>query len=329
LKSEECSQAYHRLGSEFEHLVGEKHQAKFDSLRESARHYTDAVSNDPNVAGVVGATSSLFSNLFLDENGNFTIKKDLLDDFSRVVPVLNKRFSRMELPGILHEDEKVYILLDSIILESAYLIPSVFDVTTRSHVDMGASSFDGTFTIHLSHIQLSAKNMDFSFKKKSGFPQVSEVGKADFRVFDDGISVDIEYRPWFDGKEYGVKMGNCNVCIDSLDVKVRHPTKHSPFLHSLVRPWIRKILKTKLEKLIKSTLESSLDDRSQQVKGTTSLVVPKSVVEPLHSPSELKELLREDESRGTVREAGNQADKPTLKGQNLQQEQMRLRTMEP
>lgn len=106
--------------------------------------------------------------------------------------------------------------------------------------------------------------MDFSFKKKTGFPKVSETGKADFRVYDRGISADIEYTPWYESRERsGLKLTKCEVTIDALDVRVRNPKKHSQFLHSIARPILRKTLKKRIAELIEASLKSALDPEAK------------------------------------------------------------------
>ena len=147
LKSEAFPRDFRRLRQDFRDSIMEKHNPEVDALSNAGRNYIKAVGNDPNVVAMEDISSSFFSNMFLDDSGNFTLKQDLLQDFSRMIPILNKRFARMQLPGIVHEDDDVYAMIDNVMLESTGLIPDVFDVTTRTRVDIGNSRFDGVFAV--------------------------------------------------------------------------------------------------------------------------------------------------------------------------------------
>ncbi|KAJ3303039.1 DNA ligase (ATP) [Kappamyces sp. JEL0829] len=147
VNSDRFSSDYGKLGREFDHLTRGKHQHQVESLVQNGKDYIQATAEDPTLQHASQVANSLFANLFLDNNGNFTFKRELLDDFSRIIPVLAQRVSRLPLPGIEYEDDEIYVMLDDITLESSGLVPSVFDITTESHVDFNVPSIDGYFTI--------------------------------------------------------------------------------------------------------------------------------------------------------------------------------------
>ncbi|KAJ3305234.1 hypothetical protein HDV03_001832 [Kappamyces sp. JEL0829] len=297
IKSDRFTEDYRKLGKEFEDLTGGKHQKQVESLANRAQDFVKATTEDPTLQRAGDVANSLFTNLFLDTNGNFTIKRELLDDFSRIVPVLAEKVSKLPLPGIEYEDDEMYLKVDNIILESSGLVPTVFDISTNAHIDVNVPSIDGYFTLHLHHIQLSGHDMDFSYRKKT-FPGISEVGKADLRIYDRGISADIQYRPWAREETQGIKLEKCDVNIDALDIKVHDTQNHSAFLHTLLRPRLRSVLKDEISKLLATTLESTLDPEGHQDlsrKGSTNIIVPESLVQPLHSSAEIEGHMAEGE----------------------------------
>jgi len=116
--------------------------------------------------------------------------------------------------------------------------------------------------VSFSQIQADIRDVPFYFKKKSGFPKISDSGIADVLLAGNGVSGEIHLestgRPG-----HAFKVVDVKVNVDTLKFKVRE-AKHS-FLISVIRPLATGLIKKTIEKAIADGIRSGLEQVNAQL----------------------------------------------------------------
>jgi hypothetical protein len=169
----------------------------------------------------VDSLRQMFQDVFMDDNGDWTFKKELVDDVMKILPDLADRIGRVPLPKFEHDDKDLYISVDNIVLNCSGVIPDYFNMGIHGEVDLKVPQFTGKMYVTLSNVQVSAQNLDFVFHRKTGWPKLSSRGKTDFSTQGKGITVSLEFVPWIQKDTRGVKLSKCDVNFDKkLNVRV-------------------------------------------------------------------------------------------------------------
>lgn len=189
------------------------------------------------------------------------LKPELLDDLRIVLPsIIKENLANVPLPPLVHSDEDYNFELTNLTLLGDSLVPRYITVDTvyatlhrvcdsmlifiiayyyghdhckwvRRHGnvckanDSPSSQMTNLRTkvrVQLAQMYVSAKDVNFSYKKKSGLMHMSDNGLLSFNTPDSskGITVDLLLSPDFSPVRKSFKVAECEVSIDSLDLKL-------------------------------------------------------------------------------------------------------------
>jgi len=118
------------------------------------------------------------------------------------------------------------------------------------------------FTIGFSQIQADIRDVAFYFKKKSGFPRLSDSGLADVLISGKGISGKIHLETTPD-KHSIFRVAECHVDIDDLKFKIRD-SKHN-FLYNALRHTATGIIKKAVAKAMQAAIRQALVQLDSQL----------------------------------------------------------------
>jgi len=198
----------------------------------------------------------LIEDLFLNELGQFTIKFQLIKDFSVVLPRLAKKLEYIPLPRYEHFDENVEFIADNVIVHLYEFLPKHINIGLNADIDVERPEEDrviNIITIEISKFHIDARNIAFFYKKKYGPFKFRDFGFVDFSIPQDGYGLQLNIKARFtiptDGsKPISIKLEQSDVHISELKLRF-HDTKYK-LLYKIFLPIIERSLKGYLEKAI-------------------------------------------------------------------------------
>nr|CAG8551952.1 12594_t:CDS:2 [Entrophospora candida] len=198
----------------------------------------------------------LIEDLFLNELGHFTIKFQLIKDFSIVLPRLAKKLEYIPLPRYEYFDENVEFIADNIIVHLYEFLPKHINIGLNADIDVERPEEDrviNIITIEISKFHIDARNIAFLYKKKYGPFKFRDFGFVDFSIPRDGYGLKLNIKARFtiptDGsKPISIKLEQSDVHISELKLRF-HDTKYK-LLYKIFLPFIERSLKGYLENAI-------------------------------------------------------------------------------
>jgi len=119
------------------------------------------------------------------------------------------------------------------------------------------NSIDTFIRLQISEMHVSAKNIEFGYKKKTGFPHIREHGLVDFSTSGGkGIQVDVLIQPDFSTERTAFRVAESRCNIRGLNIRL-HDTKHAA-LNKIVTPFITRMVKKKVCEMIDERIQSML-----------------------------------------------------------------------
>ncbi|TXT08906.1 hypothetical protein VHUM_03034 [Vanrija humicola] len=215
----------------------------------------------------------LTKDLAYDTNGKLALKPHLWKDIRhQILPAIIHHIGYFPIPRAEYTDEKIDLVVENLILSGPNLFPNIITIENHNYFKFSpfASIKDKShhrFRISLSQIQADIKNLRFAFRKKKGFPKMSDSGIADVVIARNGISVDIEIETIENRRDTLFKVRSVDTSIDELSFKIRD-AKHDllyKFIKVVATGAIKKAIAKGIESGIRSALEY-VDDELVQIR---------------------------------------------------------------
>jgi hypothetical protein len=221
----------------------------------------------------------LTKDLLLDSEGNFKYKPHLWQDVRGVIlPALLKNVGYVPIPRVEYTDNMIDLVIENLTLESQNIIPNIFEIEARTYHKVslcpliplrvshscrtalalqrhrrqveavrlgvllaGPGRPQGRRLLYiLSLFPPTSAHLRTDFKKKSGFPKISDHGLADVFIGGSGISGKVHIEST-DRRGSVFHVREVKVKIDTLKFKLRD-TKHN-FLYATIRPLATGLIK--------------------------------------------------------------------------------------
>lgn len=256
IDSENFTRDSRNLTDETEKILNEHYRDYTDDIYGKTSYFMAGAEEDPTNQEFVEALRTVWNDMFFDEHGNMTLKKDLARDVSHILPIIADKIAYIPLPRYANSDNKFDIEIDELVLKCSGLIPDSLRVSADMNLDLKVPQVTGKVYVHLTNIQASAHNLFFSFKKKT-FPRLSESGRLDFDILGSGLTIDLTFVPWFRLHEKGLDLVDCKVHVDKVNTVFRD-VKHTILL-KLFKGFIQKTVKKKIEHTLTENLVSIVD----------------------------------------------------------------------
>ncbi|KAL1405701.1 hypothetical protein Q8F55_007369 [Vanrija albida] len=250
-----------------------KYKDNWDALWNNFVTFTKGFHEDPLNRQFADDWKRLTKHLAYDGQGKLAVKPHLWNDIRhQILPSLIRHIGYFPIPRAEYTDEKIDLVIENLILSGPNLFPNI--VTIENHNYFKFSPFDSIkdkshhrFRIGLSQIQADIRNLRFAFRKKKGFPKMSDSGIADVVIARNGISVDIEIETIENRKDTVFKVRSVETSIDELSFKIRD-AKHDllyKFIKVVATGAIKKAISKGIEAGIRSGLEY-LDGELVQIR---------------------------------------------------------------
>lgn len=236
-------------------LQSQKYKAAAHEITHEANTYVNCLVNDPTTQEVIASFSQLARDTFLDEDGNFVIRTELLEDMRRALPgVLRETLKNVPVPRVDIDDPSMTASFDNVLLEAENILPDYFQLDTTTIYEEKKNAQDKVKVMvrfKLSQMQVGAKNIEFTYHKKT-FPQMSDKGLADFQITGKGMSIELLLTPDTRSTTRTFKVYRASCVIDNINIKI-HDAKHE-FLYTIFKPILKTIAKKNIEKTVEDKL---------------------------------------------------------------------------
>jgi len=234
------------------------------SISKELRTIGRYISTDPGLQALDASVRALTKDAFFDDKGRPVVKTELLEDLRRVLPsIIKENLANVPLPRLEYSDEDYDFVLDNVVLHGDAIVPRYVTVDTRTTVDTTEESADKALTMHvrvqLTEMYISADDIHFSYKKKTGIPHISDTGFLDFATphSGKGITLECTLSPNFTEQKRSFDLVETKCEIDSLDIKIHDVKKHT-ILYKLFKPIIDTVVRKKTEDAICSKIFDTL-----------------------------------------------------------------------
>ena len=209
-----CNTEGRELRESGRRFYDDKYKAHFDGLFESIGQWFRAMGEDPLNKRFGDDWARLTRDLLFDSEGSLKFKPDLWMDVRKVIlPAIVDQVScciseyvyvlrslphtqvgYVPIPRIEYTDDMLDLVVENLTLQGRNLFPNV--VSVEAHNYMKFSPYNAItdqhhheFTLTLGHIQADMRDVAFYFRKKSGFPKISDSGLADVLLGGQGLTV--------------------------------------------------------------------------------------------------------------------------------------------
>ncbi|KAJ3341282.1 Cullin-associated NEDD8-dissociated protein 1 [Gonapodya sp. JEL0774] len=218
---------------------------------------------------------------FLDENGGYTFKPDLIRDFATVIlPLLFDQVKYIPISRIEHNDDQYHVIMEDLIITSDNFLPNVLEVKMKNAVVMGLrksleSSFNSHITLNLYQIFADIRDVPFYFKRKKGFPRMSDHGVLSMLVGGQGISVLLKLGLEKDDPKRTLFVRRIRTHVDDLRIDIRGE-KHEA-LYTMFSPLIHQLVRTQIQKTVDITIRDWVNYIDAQITNLKSNIASGSM----------------------------------------------------
>ncbi|KAJ3016782.1 hypothetical protein HKX48_003880 [Thoreauomyces humboldtii] len=263
----------------------DKYSYRTQNISYEAKNFAKGLANNKATSQLQSDTSTLFTDLFLDEKGNPSFKPDLLRDLTKCIPAIADKLAYLPIPRVEVDDGTYHMIFDNIILHST-ILPKYIRVVTDTTIDATKTDPNDQFSNHIileiSNVEASARDIAWLFNKHSGFWKAGDVGLADFDIKKEGLSIRVKITP---GSETGRLAEDTNskgrymhaaeveTTLHNLDLRLHD--SHHDILYKLAKPMLNKTAKKQIEKAVSDSLKDiifSLDEKLAQAAGAVAPV---------------------------------------------------------
>jgi hypothetical protein len=159
-------------------------------------------------------------------------------------------------------------VVENLVLESENLMPNILELQADNFFRFGRKKISSRsvhrFSVHASQIQCDLKDVAYWFKKKEGFPSLSDTGIVDIFLGGQGLSFTLKLAT-ADKKDRNriFKVENVNVIIKGLNIVLKKSTHKTLF--NFFRPLLMGIMKPLIAKVAEVQIRKSFDQVDEQL----------------------------------------------------------------
>ncbi|KEI39762.1 uncharacterized protein L969DRAFT_17670 [Mixia osmundae IAM 14324] len=268
IMEETCDQEGARLRDTGREFWEGKYAGHKDNFFNQVQRFFTAYADDDLNNELGDHVKKLTRDLFLNGEGDLTFKTQLWNDIRGVIlPELVKKVGYVPIPRIEYYDSALELVIENLTLEASNLLPNSILIEAHNHFKLSAYSAipnrnKHEIAISFDQLQSDLRDVGFYFKKKQGFPKISDSGVADVFIGGKGISGKIAISS-SDRKGHVFKTDSVKIKIDTLKFAIRD-SKHS-ILYATLRPLASTLIKKQVAKAIEGAIRSGLEQLDAQL----------------------------------------------------------------
>ncbi|KAK4517613.1 regulatory particle non-ATPase [Mucor velutinosus] len=264
-----------KLMDQGNHIIKGRYKEHLNFLSSESRKYMNLMAEDEISKELHARIAKIHRDLWMDKEGNPAFKPQLLNDMRMtLLPAFIDEIKYIPIPRIEYSDPQYDIVIENLILSGDSLLPNVFDSKIESFNSFSLKSeiqskpSHQTLFVRMSEIQAEIDDVVFFYKKKTGFPKLSDRGVASLTVGGKGISVATRITTVSDNPAKTFKVASCKCNVDNLKVKV-NDSNHD-ILYKAIRPLVIGQVKKQVSRAIEEKVVTMINQLDQKV--TKSIV---------------------------------------------------------
>lgn len=293
-----------RLLTDLRQSLVDKYRPAVEHLLGQLRYYLDRMKRDPLTQKLTGDLGSLTSHLFYDQQGNPTLKPELLTDLQVVLPAVLQNLRYLKIPDIEVHEPGLDFLATNLVINVGELAPHHLRLVVTSDIpEREGEAARNLVDFEMSRIHAEARNIRFAIDR-SGLPPLSDTGLADIRIFEEGMFIKLSMQPILgretaSGERLKVKAGlqvmQAECRLENFDLSV-HGSGHD-WMYYLLGPYIRRLVREKIEQSVCNFFMTS------DLMATVPLPIPTTAADALYSSQQQPSSGATESSSQTVPEA--------------------------
>ncbi|KAL0146113.1 hypothetical protein V8B55DRAFT_1443688 [Mucor lusitanicus] len=264
-----------KLMDQGNHIIKGRYKEHLNFLSSESRKYMNLMAEDEISKELHARIAKIHRDLWMDKEGNPAFKPQLLNDMRMtLLPAFIDEIKYIPIPRIEYSDPQYDIVIENLILSGDSLLPNVFDSKIESYNSFSLKSetqskpSHQTLFVRMSEIQAEIDDVVFFYKKKTGFPKLSDRGVASLTVGGKGISVATRITTVTDNPAKTFKVASCKCNVDNLKVKV-NDSNHD-ILYKAIRPLVIGQVKKQVSRAIEEKVTAMINQLDEKV--TKSIV---------------------------------------------------------
>ncbi|ORY97860.1 hypothetical protein BCR43DRAFT_437417, partial [Syncephalastrum racemosum] len=272
LQDDKSTQDGRELVQRAREVTQERHTKEFNELNEEAKSFFKAIEQDPMAQELNDRVRQIHNDLWFDREGNATFKPYLLNDMRlTLLPAALEMIKFIPVPRIEYSDEGFDVAVENVVLTGTTLLPDVFEMKMENYLKFSprtniTNANQQSLFVKMDQIQTVVNDVVFYYKRKSGFPRLSDRGVASLIIDGRGISVSARILSDTNDQRHTFRVTQCNCRVNKLDIKV-HDSRHD-LLYKTVHPLMVRILKRQIARAVEQKVVESLETADQYLTST-------------------------------------------------------------
>ncbi|KAJ9126120.1 hypothetical protein QFC24_002393 [Naganishia onofrii] len=293
-----------------------KYKGHFDNFSNQIQSFFTAMGDDPLNARFGEDWKRLVKDLLFNSEGNLEFKPRLWNDIRQVIlPSLIQQIGYVPIPRAEYSDDKIDLVVENLVLQGANLWPNIIEVDVHNH--FGFSPYDRInkmqdsnyhrIRLTMSQIQADLRDVQFAFRRKSGWPKIKDSGLADVVIGGKGIGIIVDLETVANRRDSVFRVKDIDVDIDTLKFSIRN--SHHDLLYKFVKATATGIIKHAIEAAIHTALRTALEGLDDQLAEVRNKMDDAKKSDEASRTQTLKELFAKKKDR--TKHAAQKADEKT------------------
>lgn len=249
-----------------------KYKGHFQRFFDEVARWFTAMAEDPLNVRLGDDIKRLTKDLLFDENGSLTFKPALWEDLRRyILPSLIEQIGYIPIPRSEYSDDQIDLVVENLVLSGPNLFPNIVNIDAHNHfsfspyenINRKLNTHHHTIHIGLSQIQADLRDVAFSFRRKKGWPKISDHGLADVVIGGKGISADVTLESVENSRSYVFKVKQSRVTVDTLKFSIRD-SRHD-LLYKFIKATANNVIKKAIQTAVGVAIKNALEELNSQL----------------------------------------------------------------
>ncbi|KAI0634782.1 hypothetical protein C8Q77DRAFT_1053762 [Trametes polyzona] len=292
----QCNNEANALRESGRRFYDEKYKGHFDNLFNAAIEWFRALGEDPLNKRFGEDWARLTKDLLFDSEGSLKFKPQLWMDIRKVIlPSIIDQVGYIPIPRIEYTDDTLDLIIENLALSGRNLFPNVVSMEAHNYIKFSPYNAikdenHHEFVLTFGQIQADMRDVAFYFKKKSGFPKLSDSGLADVLLGGEGLTITAHIASADKDRSSVFKVKNVHVKVGTLKFSIRD-SKHDT-LYNTLRPLATGLVKRQLQKAIADAVTTGLEYVDGQLVGVRDRMSEAKETEGMSRTQALQEMFQ-------------------------------------
>lgn len=266
---DECNREAEELQEKGKQFFEHKYKGHFDNFGNSVQRFFVAMGDDPLNVRFGEDWKRLVKDLLFNAEGNLTFKPRLWNDIRRVIlPTVIEQIGYVPIPRAEYSDKNIDLVIENLVLQGSNIFPNIIDLHSEHTFKFSPYNNLGDYNHHVfslgfSQIQADLRDVQFAFRRKTGWPKIRDSGLADCFIGGSGITVNVTLESVENRRDSVFKVKDIHVDIGTLKFAIRD-SKHD-LLYKFVKATANNLIKKAITVAIKEAIRNAFEYVDEQL----------------------------------------------------------------